>query len=121
MLRAHFPISNSFNSNFSAYTNVCSATVPTHSGWLLLKWSAIGLEFNGAETNCKIAHILVIVLVTELIDEGMFSMIKDTRVAGVCLNFTFICIEDEVDEPTKGLILRVQTLTVFNDIFYIAL
>ena len=28
------------------------------SGWLLLKWSTIGLGFNGAETNCRIAHIL---------------------------------------------------------------
>ena len=30
----------------------------SHSGWLLLKWSAIGLGFNGAETNCRIAHVL---------------------------------------------------------------
>ena len=30
----------------------------SHSGWLLLKWSAIGIGFNGAETNCRIAHVL---------------------------------------------------------------
>ena len=29
----------------------------SHSGWLLLKWSAIGIGFNGAETNCRIAHV----------------------------------------------------------------
>ena len=28
------------------------------SGWLLLIWSTISLGFNGAETNCRIAHIL---------------------------------------------------------------
>ena len=32
----------------------------SHSGWLLLKWSVIG--FNGAETNCRIAHVLGILL-----------------------------------------------------------
>ena len=31
-------------------------------GWLLLKCSTIGIEFNGTETNCGIAHILVILL-----------------------------------------------------------
>ena len=30
----------------------------SHSGLLLLKWSATGLRFNGAESNCRIAHIL---------------------------------------------------------------
>ena len=30
----------------------------SHSGWFLLKWSAIGIGFGGAETNCRIAHIL---------------------------------------------------------------
>ena len=34
----------------------------SHSGWLLLKWSTIGLGFNGAETNCRIARILGILL-----------------------------------------------------------
>ena len=33
-----------------------------YSGWLLLKCSTIGVGFNGAETNCGIAHILGIVL-----------------------------------------------------------
>ena len=31
-------------------------------GWLLLKCSVIGIGFNGAETNCGIAHILGILL-----------------------------------------------------------
>ena len=30
----------------------------SHGGWLLLEWSAVGLGFGGAETNCRIAHIL---------------------------------------------------------------
>ena len=47
-------------------------------------------------------------------------MIEDSQGASVHLNFTFYCIEDEGKdkdtEPTKVLILRVQTLTIFNDI-----
>ena len=34
----------------------------SNCGWLLLKCSAIGIGFNGAETNCRIAHILGILL-----------------------------------------------------------
>ena len=34
----------------------------SHGGWLLLKCSAIGIGFNGAETNCGIARILGILL-----------------------------------------------------------
>ena len=30
----------------------------SHSRWLLLKWSTAGLGFDGAETNCRMAHIL---------------------------------------------------------------
>ena len=30
----------------------------SHSAWLLLKWSKIGIGFDGAETNFRIAHIL---------------------------------------------------------------
>ena len=33
----------------------------SHGGWLLLKWSAIGQGFNGTETKCSTAHILVTV------------------------------------------------------------
>ena len=33
-----------------------------NNGWLLLKWSTIGIGFNGAETNCRIAHVLGIPL-----------------------------------------------------------
>ena len=35
----------------------------SHSVWLLLKWSTIGLGFDGAETNCRIAHILGTLLI----------------------------------------------------------
>ena len=38
----------------------CSVLID--SGWLLLKWSAIGLGFNGAKTICRIADILGILL-----------------------------------------------------------
>ena len=34
----------------------------SHGGWLLLKCSAIGIGFNGAETNCGIARILGILV-----------------------------------------------------------
>ena len=30
----------------------------SQGGWLLLKWSTIGVGFDGAETNCEIVHIL---------------------------------------------------------------
>ena len=36
------------------------------AGWLLLKCSAIGIGFNGAETNCGIARILGILLMNSL-------------------------------------------------------
>ena len=41
---------------------VAGASLCSHCGWLLLKCSAIGIGFNGAETNCEIAHILGILL-----------------------------------------------------------
>ena len=34
----------------------------SHCGWLLLKCSTVVIGFNGAETNCGIAHILGILL-----------------------------------------------------------
>ena len=34
----------------------------SHSGWLLLKWSTIGTGFDGVETNCRIAHVLGMLL-----------------------------------------------------------
>ena len=43
-------------------TYMCCPWLCSHGGWLLLKCSAIGIEFNGAETNCGIAHILGILL-----------------------------------------------------------
>ena len=41
---------------------MCCSQLRSHCGWLLLKCSAIGIGFNGAETNCRIAHILGILL-----------------------------------------------------------
>ena len=41
---------------------MCCPWLCSHGGWLLLKCSAIGIGFNGAETNCGIAHILGILL-----------------------------------------------------------
>ena len=43
-------------------TYMCCPRLCSHGGWLLLKCSAIGIGFNGAETNCGIAHILGILL-----------------------------------------------------------
>ena len=41
---------------------MCCPWLCSHCGWLLLKCSAIGIGFNGAETNCGIAHIFGILL-----------------------------------------------------------
>ena len=46
----------------SSYINYSCPQLCSHCGWLLLKCSAIGIGFNGAETNCRIAHILGILL-----------------------------------------------------------
>ena len=55
-------LSSLFNVIYVVFlTYVLSVTVLTL--WsLLLKCSAIGIGFNGAETNCRIAHILGILL-----------------------------------------------------------
>ena len=39
-------------------TYMCCPWLCSHGGWLLLKCSAIGIGFNGVETNCGIARIL---------------------------------------------------------------
>ena len=41
--------------------------------WLLLKCSAIGIGFNGAETSCRIAHILGILLMNSCYTDIFFS------------------------------------------------
>ena len=41
---------------------MCCPRLCSHGGWFLLKCSAIGIGFNGAETNCGIALILGIQL-----------------------------------------------------------
>ena len=43
-------------------TYMCCPRLCSHGGWLLLKCSAIGIGFNGAETNCGIARLLGILL-----------------------------------------------------------
>ena len=43
-------------------TYMCCPRLCSHGGWLLLKYSAIGIGFNGAETNCGIVRILGILL-----------------------------------------------------------
>ena len=45
----------------------------SHSGWLLLKWSAIGIGFDGAETNCRISHVLGILLMISYTDLPFIS------------------------------------------------
>ena len=44
-------------SHVRIFLQLCS-----HGGWLFLKCSAVGIGFNGAETNCGIARILGILL-----------------------------------------------------------
>ena len=44
----------------------------SRGGWLLLKFSAIGIGFNGAETNCGIPRILGILLMNSW-DTHFFS------------------------------------------------
>ena len=56
------PYINGYYFIFLAHTNVYSVTELTYSGWLLLKWSTVGIGFDGAETNCRIAHVLGILL-----------------------------------------------------------
>ena len=43
-------------------TYMCCPWLCSHGGWFLLKCSAIGIGFNGVETNCGIARILGILL-----------------------------------------------------------
>ena len=47
---------------FSLLALVFVQQLCSHGGWLLLKWSTIGLDFNRGETNCRTAHILGILL-----------------------------------------------------------
>ena len=51
------PLSNMYIYFFDLAPIMCS-----HGGWLLLKCCAIGIGFNGAETNFGIARILGILL-----------------------------------------------------------
>jgi len=38
-------------------THVCCLYLCSHCGWLLQKCSAVGIGFNGAETNCGIEQL----------------------------------------------------------------
>ena len=52
-----------------------------HCGWLLLKCSAVGIGFNGAETNCGIAHILGILLMNSYNIDIFFSNTRDLAIS----------------------------------------
>ena len=52
---------------------MCCPLLCSHCGWLLLKCSAIGIGFNGAETNCRIEHILGILLMNSSNTDIFFS------------------------------------------------
>ena len=47
---------------FALFSSLICPRLYSYVGWLLLKCSAIGIGFNGAETNCGIARILGILL-----------------------------------------------------------
>ena len=57
-----------YNETYFKTTLLCS-----HCGWLLLKCSAVGIGFNGAETNCGIAHISGIQLMNSYNIDLFFS------------------------------------------------
>ena len=69
-LRKHRMLQKTLNKNFpfnlallNFRESINASQLCSHCGWLLLKCSAIGIGFNGAETNyCRIAHILGILL-----------------------------------------------------------
>ena len=58
---SHLWVRNEPVEDWHIWLTVCERLC-SHCGWLLLKCSAIGIGFNGAETNCGIAHILGILL-----------------------------------------------------------
>ena len=64
----------------------------SHCGWLLLKCSAIGIGFNGAETNWGIAHILGILLMNSY----------DTQICNYYYNlqsirFEYTCCQEHIE------------------------
>ena len=49
--------------HYFPHSYICVVHNCTHlCGWLLLKCSAVGIGFNGVETNCGITHNLCILL-----------------------------------------------------------
>ena len=58
---------------------MCCPRLCSHGGWLLLKCSAIGIGFNGAETNCGIARILGILLMNLQSVYFELSMVRNLR------------------------------------------
>ena len=51
-----------FTLHYFPHSYICVVRNCAHIVWLLLKCSTVGIGFNGAETNCGIAHILGILL-----------------------------------------------------------
>ena len=65
----------------------------SHCGWLLLKCSAVGIGFNGAETNCGIAHILDILLVNSCnTDIYIFSNYYNLQSVHFEYTYTYDCV-----------------------------
>ena len=58
-----------------------------HERWLLLKCSEVRIGFNGAETNCGIAHILGILLMNSY-NKDIFSNYYNLR----SVHFELKCI-----------------------------
>ena len=59
--------------HYIPHSYICCPQLCSHCGWLLLKCSAIGIGFNGAETNCGIAHILGMLLMNSCNTDRFFS------------------------------------------------
>ena len=65
------------------------------SGWLHLNCSSVGTGFNGAETNCRIAHNLGILLM----NSNCFAIYFQQHSSYVCSD---ICIQQAIKTPMKS-------------------
>ena len=81
------------NSEKIATTYMCYPQLCSHCGWLLLKCSAVGIGFNGAETNCGIAHILGILLMKSCNTDIFFSNYYNLRSVHFELQLFYEAIE----------------------------
>ena len=91
---------------------MCCSQLCSHCGWLLLKCSAIGIGFNGAETNCRIAHILGILLMNSCNTDRFLAT---TVVCGLStLNYITDNNNIEIEPSVKADILTVTTSNFDN-------